>query len=71
MTIASAVEEQTATTKEMSRSNAAAATGSVNIASVAAAAQTTTGTVAETQRSADDLVRLSADREGIVAHLRS
>ena len=73
-TIASAVEEQTATTNEMSRSISEASNGSIsiagNIASVAAAARTTTATVAETQRSAQDLARMSAELQSVVAHFR-
>ena len=73
-TIASAVEEQTATTNEMSRSISEASSGSIsiagNIASVAAAARTTTATVAETQRSAQDLARMSAELQSVVSHFR-
>ncbi|GAA0241007.1 methyl-accepting chemotaxis protein [Cryptosporangium japonicum] len=74
MTIASAVEEQTATTNEMSRSIMEASTGSTsiadNIATVAAAAQTTTTTVAETRRSAEELARMSADLQSLVNRFR-
>ncbi|MFB9317957.1 methyl-accepting chemotaxis protein [Cryptosporangium minutisporangium] len=74
MTIASAVEEQTATTQEMSRSIAEASTGAVsiadNIGGVAAAARTTSITVADTRRSAEELARMSHDLQGIVARFR-
>ncbi|MFB9324229.1 methyl-accepting chemotaxis protein, partial [Cryptosporangium minutisporangium] len=74
MTIASAVEEQTATTNEMNRSISEAATGSAsiadNIAGVAAAAQTTTSTVAETQQSAEELARMSSDLQALVSRFR-
>lgn len=74
MTIASAVEEQTATTNEMSRSIMEASTGSTsiadNIASVAAAAQTTSTTVGETQRSAEELSRMSSDLQALVSRFR-
>ncbi|WP_073252514.1 methyl-accepting chemotaxis protein [Cryptosporangium aurantiacum] len=74
MTIASAVEEQTATTNEMSRSIAEASTGSLsiaaNVAGVAAAAQTTSATVADTQQSAEELARMSAQLQAIVSRFR-
>jgi methyl-accepting chemotaxis protein len=69
-TIASAVEEQTATTNEMNRNVAEAATGSgeiaVNISGVAAAAQVTTEGVSDTQRAATDVARLAADLQTLV-----
>ena len=65
MTIASAVEEQTATTNEMSRGVTEAATGASEIAAhitgVAAAAQTTTGVLAEMGSSISDLGQMSED----------
>ncbi|MFB9323908.1 methyl-accepting chemotaxis protein, partial [Cryptosporangium minutisporangium] len=74
MTIASAVEEQTATTNEMSRSIAEASTGSTsiaaNVAGVATAARTTTATVAETQQSAEELARMSNQLQAIVSRFR-
>ncbi|GIM96748.1 methyl-accepting chemotaxis protein [Paractinoplanes toevensis] len=74
MTIASAVEEQTATTQEMSRSIGEASTGSTsisdNIASVADAARTTTTTVADTQHSAQQLAAMSAELEAVVSRFR-
>jgi methyl-accepting chemotaxis protein len=64
-TIASAVEEQTATTNEMNRNVAEAATGSGEIASnisgVAVAAGSTSEGVARTQQAAAELSRLSDD----------
>ncbi len=64
-TIASAVEEQTATTNEMNRNVADAATGSGEIAAtisgVAEAAGSTSEGVARTQQAVDDLARLSDD----------
>jgi methyl-accepting chemotaxis protein len=64
LTIASAVEEQTATTTEMSRGVAEAATGAgeiaANITSVAAAATT----------SAEVLARVEADMDGVAAGSR-
>ncbi|MCW2772016.1 MAG: hypothetical protein JWN91_342 [Nocardioides sp.] len=64
-TIASAVEEQTATTNEMNRNVADAATGSgeiaANISGVAVAAGSTSEGVTHTQRAAAELARLSDD----------
>ncbi|HEY8720981.1 methyl-accepting chemotaxis protein [Pengzhenrongella sp.] len=65
LTIASAVEEQTATTNEMSRSVTEAATGSVeiavNIAGVATSAASSSGVLAEMGASVGELARMSAD----------
>ena len=65
LTIASAVEEQTATTNEMSRNVAEASTGSgeiaTNIAGVAAAADTTTQAVNQTLAAIEELARMSND----------
>lgn len=65
LTIASAVEEQTVTTSEMSRNVAEAATGSGQIASnitgVASAASTASGVVTRMGTAIDELARLSAD----------
>jgi methyl-accepting chemotaxis protein len=70
-TIAAAVEEQTATTNEMARYVADAATGSTDIAAnivgVANAADTTSGGVQQTQRSAADLARMSSELQTLVA----
>jgi methyl-accepting chemotaxis protein len=69
-TIASAVEEQTATTNEMSRSVAEAATGSseiaANISGVASAAGTTQAGVTDNQRAALELAELSRELNELV-----
>jgi methyl-accepting chemotaxis protein len=63
--IASAVEEQTATTNEMSRSVTEAATGSgeiaANISGVAASAHSSSEVVAQMSTSVADLARMSED----------
>jgi methyl-accepting chemotaxis protein len=70
-TIASAVEEQTATTAEISRSVSEAASGSTDIAAnitgVASSAQSANTGVAESQRAADELARMSAELQQTVA----
>jgi methyl-accepting chemotaxis protein len=75
VTIASAVEEQTATTNEMARGIGEASTGSMNIADnvsgVATSAAMTTTTVLDTQRSAQELTRLSADLQTLVTRFRT
>ncbi|HTW14405.1 MAG TPA: methyl-accepting chemotaxis protein, partial [Nocardioides sp.] len=62
-TIAAAVEEQTATTNEMSRNVAEASTGSgeiaANISGVSAAADSTTQALTQTQVAVDELARLA------------
>jgi methyl-accepting chemotaxis protein len=64
-TIASAVEEQTATTNEMSRSVTEAASGSTEIASnitgVSSAADSTTQALTQTRTAVDELSRMAAD----------
>ncbi len=64
-TIASAVEEQTATTSEMARNVNEAATGSgeiaANITGVASAAQVTSGVVAQVGDAVHELARMAAD----------
>ena len=64
-TIASAVEEQTATTQEMSRSVAEAAGGAGEIASnitgVSTAADSTTQALTQTRTAVDELSRMAAD----------
>jgi methyl-accepting chemotaxis protein len=74
LTIASAVEEQTATTNEMSRSVAEAASGSVEIASnVADIAQTNrkaTESVGGARQSATDLSRMSDEMTQLVARFK-
>lgn len=73
-TIASAVEEQTATTAEMGRNVEEAAKGSVeiakNITAVARAAQGTTAGSAETQVAAETLARMASDLQNIVSRFR-
>ncbi|SOD95306.1 methyl-accepting chemotaxis protein [Blastococcus haudaquaticus] len=64
-TIASAVEEQTATTSEMSRSvqEAASGTGEIaaNITGVSSAADSTTQALTQTRTAVDELSRMAAD----------
>jgi methyl-accepting chemotaxis protein len=71
LTIASAVEEQTATTNEMSRSVTEAATGSGEIATgitgVARAATASSDVVARMSAAVDELARMSADLRGRVS----
>jgi len=65
LTIASAVEQQTATTREMNRSIGDAAVGTSriadNISTVASAARTTTESVSDTQQAATELANMSAE----------
>ncbi len=65
LTIASAVEEQTATTSEMSRSVSEAAQGSGqiadNITGVSTAADSTTQALTQTRAAVDELSRMAAD----------
>ncbi|WP_431838050.1 methyl-accepting chemotaxis protein [Cellulomonas sp. Y8] len=74
LTIASAVEEQTATTNEMSRSVAEAATGSgeiaTNITGVAAAAAESSQTLNQMGGSIGELARMSEDLRARVAGFR-
>lgn len=73
-TIATAVEQQTATTSEMSRSISEAATGSVeiarNIAGVADAAASTTTGASDSQRAAAELARMAADLQALVGDFK-
>jgi methyl-accepting chemotaxis protein len=73
-TIASAVEEQTATTAEMNRSVTEAATGTgeiaQNITGVAEAARLTSEGVAQSQQSAAELNRMSAELSSLVTTFR-
>jgi methyl-accepting chemotaxis protein len=68
--IASAVEEQTATTNEISRSVAEVATGSsdiaTNISGVATATQDTASGAASTQRAAQDLSEMADELQRLV-----
>jgi methyl-accepting chemotaxis protein len=74
LTIASAVEEQTATTNEMSRSVAEAATGSgeiaTNITGVAAAAAQSSQTLNQMGGAIGELARMSEDLRARVAGFR-
>jgi methyl-accepting chemotaxis protein len=69
-TIASAVEEQTATTNEISRNVAEAAKGSTeiaqNIVQVASAANSTNSGAADTQRASNELSRMAAELQELV-----
>jgi methyl-accepting chemotaxis protein len=71
LTIASAVEEQTATTNEMSRSVQEAAGGSTeiaqNISGVSSAADSTTQALSQTRVAVDELSRMASDLRGSVA----
>jgi methyl-accepting chemotaxis protein len=73
-TIASAVEEQTATTGEISRNVAEAAKGSneiaQNITAVAQAAQSTTEGASDTKRSADELSKMAFDLQQLVGQFK-
>ncbi|SDZ47116.1 methyl-accepting chemotaxis protein [Micromonospora pattaloongensis] len=73
-TIASAVEEQTATTAEMNRSVSEAANGTGEIAGsinrVAQAAANTSAGIDETQEAASDLARMSTELKALVAGFR-
>jgi methyl-accepting chemotaxis protein len=70
LTIASAVEEQTATTNEMSRSVQEAAGGSTeiaaNIAGVSTAASATTEALGQTRQAIDELSRMASDLRSAV-----
>jgi methyl-accepting chemotaxis protein len=74
VTIASAVEEQTATTNEMSRSIGDAASGSAaiagNINSVASAVQATTGALGEADASVSELTRVADELRTVVGRFR-
>ena len=73
-TIASAVEEQTATTQEMSRNVADAAGASsqiaANVEGVAASAQATSSGVGDTESAAGDLARMGSDLQRLVSTFR-
>ncbi|MFF5077808.1 methyl-accepting chemotaxis protein [Actinoplanes sp. NPDC000266] len=74
VTIASAVEEQTATTNEMSRSIGDAASGSSNIAGninvVAESVQAQTSALTEADASVTELSRVSDELRSVVARFR-
>lgn len=73
-TIATAVEEQTATTGEISRNVSEAARGSSeiaqNITAVAQAAQDTTAGASSTQEAAGDLQRMASELQEMVGRFR-
>lgn len=73
-TIASAVEEQTATTREMTRSISEAATGSSDIAQnvtgVATAAQDTSSGATKTQASASELSEMATGLQKLVSRFK-
>ncbi len=73
-TIASAVEEQTATTNEMGRNIAEAAKGSTeiaqNITGVATAAQSTSSGATQTQSASTELARMAAELQKLVGQFR-
>jgi len=73
-TIASAVEEQTATTNEISRNVAEGAKGASqvaeNIVSVAQAAKSTTQGANDTQTAAGELTRMAAELQNVVSRFR-
>ncbi|WP_250037845.1 methyl-accepting chemotaxis protein [Paractinoplanes maris] len=74
MTIASAVEEQTATTQEMNRTLSEAASGAGNIAAtiggVSEATQRTTASVGETRHAADALATTASQLQSLVSRFR-
>ncbi|GAA4946149.1 methyl-accepting chemotaxis protein [Actinoplanes utahensis] len=74
VTIASAVEEQTATTNEMSRSIGEAANGSSTIAgninAVASAAHTTTAALGEAEASVGELTQVAGELRQVVQRFR-
>ncbi|WP_238011034.1 methyl-accepting chemotaxis protein [Dactylosporangium sp. AC04546] len=74
LTIASAVEEQSATTEEMSRTLSRAASGAGGIAStisgVSDATRRTTDTVSDTRQAADELAGMSAQLQTLVSRFR-
>ena len=73
-TIASAVEEQSATTNEIGRNLSEAAKGAIditkNITGVAEAARSTTGGAVDTQKSAQALERMAAELQELVSQFK-
>jgi methyl-accepting chemotaxis protein len=73
-TIATAVEEQNATTNEMSRNVSEAATGSgeitSNISGVAQAAESTSQGARDTHKAAQELVQMSTQLRGMVEQFK-
>jgi methyl-accepting chemotaxis protein len=74
LTVAAAVEEQIATTQEMSRNVAQAAAGSgeiaANITGVADASVLTAQGVTESQQAVNDLARLSSELQALISRFR-
>jgi methyl-accepting chemotaxis protein len=74
-TIAGAVEEQTATTEEISRSVALAASGAGhiadNITGLATATQVSTKGIAESRNAVTELSKMAQDLQSLVSHFRS
>ncbi|GAA2592599.1 hypothetical protein GCM10010435_84350 [Winogradskya consettensis] len=74
LTIASAVEEQTATTQEMNRTLVGAASGAGEIAAtiggVSAATRRTTATVGETRAAADEMASTASQLKMVVSRFR-
>jgi methyl-accepting chemotaxis protein len=74
LTIASAVEEQSATTGEMNRNVAEAATGATEIASnvsvIATNAQGAEGGMAQAQAATAGLAKMSSDLKALVGGFR-
>lgn len=75
LTIASAVEEQTATTNEMSRNVAEASTGSgeiaTNINGVSAAASSTTQALAQSRTVVDEMARMASELRTAVGFFKA
>ncbi|GAA2629460.1 hypothetical protein GCM10010399_71640 [Dactylosporangium fulvum] len=73
-TIASAVEEQSATTNEMNRGVSEAATGSghiaENISGIATATQTAAAGIAEAKRASAELAQMSGELQGLIRDYR-
>jgi len=73
-TIASAVEEQTATTNEMGRNIAEAAKGSTeiaqNITGVSQAAQSTSSGATQTQSASGELSKMASELQQLVSHFK-
>jgi methyl-accepting chemotaxis protein len=73
-TIASAVEEQSATTNEISRNVAEAARGvgeiTQNVSGVAEAAKSTSGGASDTQTAAGELAQMAAELQGLVGQFK-
>jgi methyl-accepting chemotaxis protein len=73
-TVASAVEEQSVTTNEITRNLTEAAKGgadiSRSIAGVAEAARTTTGGAGQTQKSAESLEKLAEELQTLIGRFR-